>query len=330
MWYTLPMAARHRLIASLADGQFHSGEQLGRQLAMSRAAVWKQIRGLTTLGLDVHAVRGRGYRLPFKLELLDKKQVRAQLSRSAGEALHDLELLHEVDSTNDYLKQRVPLADARARACIAEWQRSGRGRRGRQWVSPYAANLYLSLAWGFEQGLENPGGLSLASAVAVLRALHGLGIGALGLKWPNDILLNGAKLAGILLDLVGEASGPVSVVVGVGINVKMPETAARAIDQAWTDLSACATTVSRNQLAGRVLDELIGAMQTFSREGLTPFLDEWRQHDAVSGREIDLQLGNRLVNGVADGIDAQGALLIRDAAGVQRYHAGEISVRLSA
>ncbi len=325
------MAARNRLIELLADGDFHSGEALGDVLSMSRTAVWKQVRRLSMLGLDVHAVRGRGYRLSRPLELLDKTTIEASLAPRTVQALQALDLFHEVDSTSDHLKRScVPMPGGRGHACLAEWQRAGRGRRGRRWVSPYGSNLYLSLAWGFEGGLENPGGLSLAAAVAVLRALRRVGVGDAGLKWPNDILLDGAKLAGILLDLSGEAAGPVTVVTGVGVNVGMPAQTGAAIDQPWSDLSQRVKAPSRNRLAALLLDELSRAMEEFGARGLAGFLDEWQRHDLIDGHDIRLQVGNRVVQGQACGVDAQGALVMRDAAGVRRYHAGEVSVRLDA
>lgn len=331
LWYTLPMAACYRLIELLADGDFHSGETLGERLSMTRTAVWKQVRQLEKLGLDVHAVRGRGYRLPYRLELLDRDRIQSQLSPVVLRRLHRLDLFHDIDSTSDYLKREcVPMPGGRGHACLAEWQHAGRGRRGRRWVSPYGSNLYLSLAWGFEGGLENLSGLSLAAAVAVLRALRKAGIEGAGLKWPNDILLGGGKLAGILLDMAGEASGPVTVVVGVGVNVHMPGPAGVDIDQPWSDLSQYADSLSRNRLAALLLDELVGAMEEFSEHGLPGFLDEWQQHDLINGQEIRLHVGDRVLHGLACGVDAQGALIMRDASGVRRYHAGEVSVRLNA
>ena len=325
------MAARYRLIELLADGRFHSGEALGEALSMSRTAVWKHIRQLAQLGLEVHAVRGRGYRLARPLELLDRSVIEAGLGSAAARRLQALDLFHDIDSTSDHLKRScVPLAGGRGRACLAEWQRAGRGRRGRGWVSPYGSNLYLSLAWGFEGGLENPGGLSLAAAVAVLRALRRIGIDDAGLKWPNDILLDGGKLAGILLELAGEASGPVTVVTGVGVNIGMPEQAAGDIDQPWSDLGRRLREPSRNRLAVLLLEELSAAMEDFGVRGLAGFLDEWQRHDLIDGRDIRLRIGERVVRGRACGVDAQGALVMQDGAGLRRYHAGEVSVRFDA
>lgn len=323
------MSVPTRLIEILADGEFHSGESLGQLLAVSRAAIWKQVRGLQQLGLDVHAVRGRGYRLAEPLELLDADCIKRALAAPVNNSLQSFELFHQIDSTSDHLKQHcIPVTAGHAHACLAEWQQAGRGRRGRQWVSPYGSNLYLSLAWGFDEVPAGLGGLSLAAGVAVARALADLGIDGVGLKWPNDIVLANGKLAGILVDVQGESAGPCSVIIGVGINTKMPAAAAAAIDQAWSDLSGF-ESVSRNRLAAAVINQLVTALHTFSAEGLQGFQAAWRLYDVIEGQVISLQTGTRRIVGTACGIDEQGALKVTSQGHTRSYHAGEISIRLA-
>ena len=325
------MSTRHRLIELLADGHFHSGEWLGRQLGISRAAVWKQIRTFSEFELDVHAVPGQGYRLSSAFEPLDAELIRQPLSALVNTRLGQLEVLCEIDSTSDYLKRtKSEYKTSVLRACLAEWQSAGRGRRGRRWISPYGANLYLSLATQISKTTLQSGGLSLAAAVALLRALQVCGIENLGVKWPNDVLYKGRKLAGILVDLSGESGGPFNVVVGIGINLKIPESAARAIDQPWADLSQSGVKVDRNHLAGLILEELVRATDSFEEKGLQVFIQEWNQFDLITGRVVELHQDTETkITGIARGIDASGALLIEKNGVTSRYDAGEVSVRVA-
>lgn len=324
------MTTRYRLIQLLADGTFFSGESLGQQLGISRAAVWKQIRSLADLGLDVHAVRGRGYRLSSSLELLDQAVIQQALATEFASCLDSCEVMQSLDSTSDHLKRCVvPVQPGRAHACLAEWQTAGRGRRGRPWVSPYGSNLYLSLAWGFDAVPGGLSGLSLAAGVAVVRALRLIGVQDAGLKWPNDILFRGGKLAGILVDLAGESSGPCSVIIGVGINMNMPANVAGTISQPWSDLSEFQGRISRNILAASLLNEMVRMLREFSCQGLTGFLDEWRRYDVIAGQTVSLQTGQGTILGKVCGIDEQGGLQVSSQGSIKSYHSGEISVRLA-
>ena len=325
------MSTRYRLIELLADGQFRSGEWLGRQLGISRAAVWKHMRVFSDFGLDIHAVPGQGYRLFTPFQPLSADLIRLPLSAYVSSRLDRLEVLREIDSTSEYLKRTKSQHKARGiRACAAEWQSSGRGRRGRRWVSPYGTNLYLSLAMQLSKATLRSGGLSLAAAVAVLRALQGCGVGDLGVKWPNDIFHRRRKIAGILLDLSGESCGPFYAVLGIGLNLKIPESAARQIDQPWADLSQCGVKLERNNLAGMVLEALVRAIDTFGEKGLEAFIHEWSQFDLLSGRAVELHYDNEpMITGIARGIDASGALLIEKNGVTSRFHSGEVSVRVA-
>ncbi|MGD8513987.1 MAG: bifunctional biotin--[acetyl-CoA-carboxylase] ligase/biotin operon repressor BirA [Granulosicoccaceae bacterium] len=318
------MTLQHALLSKLADGRFHSGDALGRELGVSRTAVWKALRDCESLGLVLQAVRGRGYRLAGPIELLDEQVVRCQLNEESRRLLAQLSLHEQIDSTNNWL-----LAQDRihAHAVLAEYQHAGRGRRGRDWLSPYAANVYLSLGWVFPGGPASLAGLSLATGVAVARALAGLGIRELGLKWPNDLYLGGAKLGGILLELRGEQEGPCEAVAGIGLNVRMPREEAAAIEQPWTDLSVHAGDLSRNTLVARLLDELMLMFESFSDQGFVACHDEWQALDIFRGREVVLETQRSQVRGVARGVDSRGALLLENTTGLQRFHAGEVSLR---
>jgi len=300
-------------------------------LGVSRAAIWKQMRKLDRLGLDVYAVRGRGYRLAAPFEPLNVDSMSRHMDTPVRERIEVLEVLQEVDSTSDFLKRRGPPPSSQfIRVCLAEWQRAGRGRRGRSWVSPYGANLYLSLACVLNEGVLQSGGLSLAVAIAVHRTLRGAGVEGLGLKWPNDIFFQGRKLAGILLDVSGESGDNYHVIMGIGINLRMPESAGVNIDQPWADLSKQGLEQQRNQLAGKLLENLVQVIDNFTGQGLAAFADEWRRYDITHGLQVNLHAGQReSVSGVARGVDAHGALLIERNGELQAFHAGEVSMRLA-
>ena len=325
------MPLRRRLLNLLSDGEFHSGEALGASLGVSRMAVWKHLKALREMGVDLTVVRGKGYCLPSSLELLDRDRILAAATPASAASLAGIEVFLEVDSTNNRLREQALNGAPSGTVCVAETQLAGRGRRGRSWVSPFAANLYLSLLWRSATGATALGGLGLVTGIALLRALRSCGIEGAGLKWPNDILVGDAKLAGVLIDVVGESNGPCIVIVGIGVNVCMPQDEATAIDQQWTDLQQLSGDgcLSRNILAARTLDELMPAMETFDAEGLPPFLDEWQQSDVLRGRKVDLTLPNETITGTACGIDDVGALLVDTGHGRRRFLSGDVSVRVA-
>jgi len=317
------------LLNLLADGLFHSGAALGDALGVTRSAVWKAVQVCTEHGIDIHSVRGKGYRLAQELDLLQKDRIVSQLDMSVRPLLGDLEIHHEIDSTSKHLLRLAVDGAATGAACLAEAQTGGRGRRGRSWVSPFGSNIYLSVLWRFAQGPAALSGLSLAIGVAVLEAVQALGIDGGGLKWPNDVLWKGRKLAGVLLDLTAEACGPSTVVVGVGLNVRMPDSAAQSIDQPWVDLHSLlpAAPPSRNFIAAQLLGRVLAALSEFEREGLAPFQARWARWDCLSGQTVALLLPTQRITGRAQGIDATGALLLETDGQVRAYAAGEVSVR---
>lgn len=317
------------VLTALGDGRFHSGEALGVASGCSRSAIWKAIQSLQQAGVEVFSVRGKGYRLASPIELLNAEAILARMAAITRAAVQDLDICFEVDSTNARLLARAKQQAVSGHACLAERQLAGRGRRGREWVSPFGGNLYLSLLWQFADGAAQVGGLSLAIAVAVIRALREIGLHGAGVKWPNDILVGERKLAGILLELAGEASGPCAVVVGVGLNVRLPADAMAAVTKPWTDVQTeLGHPVARNTLAAKLLHHLIDAVQQFEREGLAPFLSDWLAWDVLADRKVVLDLPQGKVQGVARGVDASGALLLAGIDGeLRRYHSGEVSVR---
>jgi BirA family biotin operon repressor/biotin-[acetyl-CoA-carboxylase] ligase len=317
-----------RLLERLVDGRFHSGAALAERFGISRTAVWKAMRRLGEHGIEVHAVRGRGYRLARPLELLDAGQVRAGLGARAASLLQALEIHRRIDSTNLHLMARGHAGAPGATACLADSQSSGRGRRGRHWHSPFGSGIYLSLLWRYAEGPEVLQGLSLAIGVAVASLLRSYGAAAVGLKWPNDLVCGHGKLGGILVESSGEAAGPCFVVVGIGLNLDLPAGAADAIDQPWTDLARqLPVPPGRNRLAAGLLDVLLRLLAEYPSRGLAPHLADWAELDVLVGRRVALAIGERVVTGISRGIDAGGAQLIDTDAGLRRFHGGEVSLR---
>lgn len=322
------MKLAYALLTMLADGRFHSGTELGEKTGRTRAAVWKAIQSLQESGLEIFSVRGKGYRLAEPVELLNRESILEHMDETARPYLTGLEIFDVIDSTNAYLLELAKQGEATGHACLAEQQHAGRGRRGRNWISPPGGNVYLSLLWRFNAGATQLGGLSLAMGLAVTRALGEIGFEDARVKWPNDILFNNRKLGGILLEMTGEASGPCVVVAGIGLNVRAPEALMSAVEQDWTDLeSALANKVARNRLVGHLLSHLIATVRQFEQQGFPSFQREWNANHAFAGQEVELHLPGRRLRGIAQGVDQNGALLLAHDGKLQRFHSGEVSLR---
>jgi len=319
------------LLKILSDGEIHSGQKLSASVGVSRAAIWKQLQKLQEVtGLSLTSIKGKGYCLVGGLELLDRKLILPLLASGVAGQLHELDIRDQIDSTNTVALSWA-LKNARSGyVVVAEQQSAGRGRRGRNWVSPFGCNLYCSVVWGFQNGAAALEGLSLAVGVAVARALKTIGISQVEMKWPNDVLWGGRKLAGILLEMSGDAAGHCQVVIGIGINVSMTDSlSASAIDQPWTDVnSAAGAKVSRNQLLARLLSELLPALLEFEKNGFEAFHSEWSEMDAMVGRLVTVRLGEQLIIGKAAGVSTNGSLALDTDIGRQWLHGGEVSLRL--
>ncbi|MCP5129206.1 MAG: bifunctional biotin--[acetyl-CoA-carboxylase] ligase/biotin operon repressor BirA [Pseudomonadales bacterium] len=318
------------LLPLLASGEYRSGQALADALGVSRTAIWKQLNALSGYGLRIESVKGRGYRIPGGIDLLDEALVQAALTPAAAALLTRLQVLETIDSTNAEAMRQLEAGAGAGLVCTAEQQSAGRGRRGRTWVSPFARNLYLSVAWRYHQGAAALEGLSLAVGVAVARALAANGLPAVQLKWPNDVIFRGAKLGGVLLEMTGDAAGVCQIVVGVGLNVAMPDSAAVAIDQAWTDIKSISagTPPGRNALLAALLNELLPLLATFEEHGFAPWREEWLALDAFADAPVVLHTGAQDLAGIARGVDERGALRLETAsAGLQTIYGGEISLR---
>ncbi|MGQ0502671.1 MAG: biotin--[acetyl-CoA-carboxylase] ligase [Panacagrimonas sp.] len=315
------------LVDALASGQWQSGEALAAGAGLTRAGLAKRMAHLRDWGLDIESKHGQGYRLTQPLERLDAARLRADLPADLG-----LEVLPLVDSTNRLLAA----ADARQdpQAVLAEYQSAGRGRRGREWRSPFGANLYLSIAWSYPMWPPQLPALSLAVGVVCARALRAAGVAGVQLKWPNDLWVGDRKLGGILIEQRGESSDVCRVVVGVGVNVAMQASQAASVDQPWTTVDEVLgrepggpRRASRNALAAELLRGLHDCLSRYALGGFEPYRREWLALDAMQGREVQVP-GDETLRGPGRGIDASGAFLIETATGLRAVHAGDVSLRL--
>ncbi len=315
------------LLRLLAGGEFRSGENMARKLGVSRASVWNALHVLDGAGIEVFKVRGRGYRLAEPLALLDRIQIERELGAHAPRFA--LEVLDHAESTNTLLLQRAAAGAAGGSVIAAEWQTHGRGRRGRAWHSTLGGAATFSLLWRFQQGAGFLSGLSLAVGVAVARALAALGIHDAGLKWPNDVVWRGRKLAGMLIEMQGDMLGPSAAVIGIGLNCRVPDALRSRIDQPVAGLEeACGTAPDRNRVLALLLIELERVLDAFARDGFTPLRAEWQRRHVHQRKKVHLALpdGN-VVSGTAEGVADDGALLLATKSGQRRFHSGEVSVR---
>ncbi|HUK01012.1 MAG TPA: biotin--[acetyl-CoA-carboxylase] ligase [Steroidobacteraceae bacterium] len=324
-----PLAAR--VYGALASGEFVSGAQLASSLGVSRSAVWKATRSLRDLGVSVHAVRNRGYRVPDATEPLDAARLKAALPRDVRDRVRRLETVWSIDSTNAALLARTDLPPGLTDVMLAEFQTAGRGRLGRTWLAPPGGSICLSVSWSFPQLPRDLGALGLAAGVCALRTLRSAGAAGVALKWPNDLVLENSKLGGILLEMRAEAGGPTYIVAGIGINAALGPALLKKIADSGTqatDLRAVGiAAASRAALVAQLIGSIVRGLEQFEREGLKPFAEEWKRADALRGRAVNVLSANHTCRGVARGIDAGGALLVEAPDGLKKFVSGEVSVR---
>ena len=319
-------AIREHLIKALAKGEFVSGQVLGNNLDISRTAISKHIKALTEMGLDIYSVTGKGYKLSQPLNLLNKDIIISLLANS--DFIPEVEVHNLIDSTNSYLLRRLPNQLSQGQVCLAEFQSAGRGRRGRQWISPFGSQIYLSMYWHLEQGLSAAMGLSLVTALAVSDAIYSLTKIQVQLKWPNDVYLGGVKLAGILIDLEGQALEASHSVIGIGLNLNMPEQAAQKIDQKWTDLqSHCKSDINRNAFSALLIQHLFKRLHQHQNQGLVGMLEEWHAQDFYLNKRVKLLTGERITKGICRGVNNQGALMLEVDGQIRSIYGGEVSLR---
>ena len=320
-----------RVCQLLSDGQFHSGTALAASCGVSRNAIWKVIAGLRQLGMNVHAVANRGYRIPNASELLNAKQITAQLPQAVALRLREGRCIWRTSSTNLDLLARPAGPVSSFDFLTAECQTKGRGRRARTWYAPPCGAICLSMSWNFAVLPPDAGALSLAVGVCALRALNNVGVPGVSLKWPNDLMVNGDKLGGILIELRAEASGPAYVVIGVGLNVVLGDEVHRQIEASGTRaadlLGLGVQRADRNAIVSALIDSTVAGLDQYERAGFSGFAAEWRAADALAGKAIVISSPNGSVTGHARGIDIDGALCVQTREGLQRFVTGDVSVR---
>lgn len=324
---TLPhsLMVQRQLVHYLADGALCSGQWLGEQLGMSRTAVAKHLEQLQHYGLDVYKIKGKGYRLAQPVQLLDAAQIKVHQQQQAPVWVQSV-----TDSTNSQLMEKLKdgVVLEKGSVLVAEAQTAGRGRRGKQWFSPFGCNLYFSMYWQLEQGIQAAMGLSLVVGLAVAKVLHQQWQLPVRIKWPNDLYLDHKKLGGILVELAGQTHAQCDVVIGLGLNIRMPGQSAQAIDQPWIDLtSALGQAVDRNLLVALLQQELVDSLQCFGAQGFASYVQEFNQLNEFCAQQVTLSSGSQTIIGLCAGVDAQGGLVLEINGQKQSFYGGELSLR---
>ncbi|HEU0188658.1 MAG TPA: biotin--[acetyl-CoA-carboxylase] ligase [Gallionella sp.] len=319
-----------QLMNLLADGEFHSGEKLAEELGVSRASVFNALAGVSDNGVVLQRVRGRGYRLARPWHRLEQSEVLRWLGKEAAQ--FNLEILPQAASTNTLLLQRagqdIAYGGAPSGSVLAvELQTAGRGRLGRSWRSGLGTALTFSMLWRFDCGLNALSGLSLGVGVAVVRALKKLGAQDVKLKWPNDILTEQGKLAGVLIEAQGDMLGPSTVVIGIGLNYTMPANLAQQIDQPTGTLEdVCTAMPSRNQVLAAALLELAQVLRQFAQGGFAVLRNEWEQSHMHQNLPVQIQMADgKLVSGIARGVSDSGELCLETELGLRHFNSGEVA-----
>jgi len=320
-----------QIFEQLSDGKLHPGSELAAALGVSRTAVWKSIGALRALGMAIESVPRQGYRVLHPFTPLSADRIAARFDAHTQAALCDGAVLWSTTSTNALLLSRPAPPPVRCEYRIAEHQSAGRGRRGRSWLAAPGGALCLSVSWSYAALPPDVGALSLAIGVGIWRVLRRFGLATPMLKWPNDVFLDARKLCGVLLELRAEVAGPALVVVGIGLNCRLGDLSRRQVGDTGTEpadlFDAGATEVDRNQWAAALITETVATLQTFGETGFASFLGDWRAADALTGKAVSVRGVQGEIPGIAAGIDADGALQVQTASGMQRFTSGDVSVR---
>lgn len=315
------------LLKRMSDGRFHSGQSMAGHFDVSRTTVFNLLQAAEQRGVRIHAVRGKGYRLAERLSWLDTDALQAKLLESGHDYV--LKTVEEAHSTNTLLTQDA-LAGAPHRTVLyADYQHAGRGRRGRIWQSPLGGGITFSVLWRFERSMDQLSGLSIAVGLALARALSSHCPLPVKLKWPNDVLAGYRKLAGILVEVQGELSGPSFAVIGIGVNERLPPPYRQEIDQAVVDLAEMGVSIGRTELLHAILSELAQTMNLFEQQGIRPALADWPSWHAHEGRAVSLRTpdGHSHI-GTVCGLDEAGNLILTLPGGdMRKFSAGEVSLR---
>lgn len=311
------------LVDVLADGQYHDGTTIGAQLEVTRSAIWKAIKKLQNYGISIKSIKNKGYVLTEPLVLLDKNKIKKGVRE--GNILIDV--VESLESTNDYLKD---YKDAKQeRICLAEHQTKGKGRLKRSWHSPFGQNIYLSFFYSFQKDVSELAGLSLLISLAVVKTLKQYyAQGEFLVKWPNDVVYKGKKLAGSLIELQAEANGLSYAIIGIGVNVNMMHAKNNQINQEWTSLREISKTyIDRNSLCVSLINNLVEYIRLFEVDGFSQFMKEWQKADYLQDKQITVKCMSNAIQGIAKGISPQGNLLLQLKDGViKAFSSGDTSI----
>lgn len=302
------------VLIGLADGAWQSGESLAQAAGISRAAIHKRIQKLRDAGWPIEAEAGHGYRLPGGWDRLDAEPLQSRAPQA-----WQVTVLDETSGTNAWLAEQ---SYAGPHLVLAEQQTAGRGRRGRSWHSPPGLNLYASVDWQFDCASSQLGPLGLVVALSLAAAIDRPGV---GIKWPNDLVVDGQKLAGILIEASGELAGPVRAIIGMGCNVWMRE--GPRLDQPWTSLARLGWRGCRTDLATALMQQLDGDLRRFSEQGFAPFLPRYQALDVLDGASVRVEQAGRIRMGRARGVDLGGRLQCEIDGQLVALASGEVSVR---
>lgn len=322
-----------QIIQLLNDSQFHSGSELGNALGLTRGGVWKLIAQLKEIGVDIEAKTRQGYRLLLPIEFLDLQKIKSHLSPSHQNYIDQAEIFSEIDSTHSRMLDKVHQADRSSLLYLAERQTAGRGRVGRPWHAPFARNIMLSLLWQTNRDFGELSGLSLVVAIAISKALKRYGAQGVELKWPNDILWQKRKIAGVLIELHSELNASerfCDVIISFGLNLYLPESLHSSADYPIADLTTMLNKYpERNKLLAEILDELLTSLAYFSQQGLTPFIPLWEELDCAFNKPVNILMAGSTIEGINRGVTDRGYIRLETGAGEMRnFSSGEVSLRI--
>ena len=316
-----------QVVNILKDGEYHDGTSIGKELNITRSAVWKIIKKLTKYNISITSIKNKGYALQEPLILLNKDYITDALKVEDIQ----IEVFESLPSTHTYLKSFMPSQNVRF--CIAEEQTEGKGRFNRKWYAPFGQNIYLSCIYPFQKELSELSGLSLVIGLATIAALKEVSKDqfTLGLKWPNDLVYQGKKVGGILIEVQGESNGTCQALIGVGININMLHKDVIHIEKDWTALrEILGGYLDRNMLCVSLIRSILRYLELFARDGIDFFHEEWKGVDALNGQTIEINAGQEAsVKGIARGVNPLGHLILEKENGVLQYIAsGEATIQI--
>lgn len=289
--------------------------------------IYQRLQFFQTCGIEFEILDPNYCQLRSSLDLLDVDKIRAGIPQTINTHISTIERHNFVESTNSVLLNDAP-EKQHAKICLAEYQTAGRGRHGRHWLAPFASGLCLSLGWQFKSPVQQLQLISLLPAVALIRVLHKKGLRDACVKWPNDVICKGHKLAGILIEIPASTSDLQTIVIGVGVNVYNRSTMSEQIQQPYTSIEQyLGKALSRNELVAMLITELFGLINRVEQKGLVEIRDEWRRHDGLKNTPVTLLNGKQKEKGISRGISDDGSLCVEINGELKQFVSGEISLR---